>query len=283
MRPIVVVGDVMVDHHLHVEPTPADEKARVLARERQFGGTGANVAAAMAAVGASPRLVAAVADDADGDWLRAQLDARGLGSDGIVVLPGVTGQALIVHRGGEREVLVDTGVSLEVPAPSLDGLEDPLVFANYAPRVVVELVARGDGPRTVAGFEAWMVTEPGLLDALADVALVVTNAAGGEALMAAGIPLNAPWVVTEGANGVTVFQRGRQTEHVPAVPVDPVDATGAGDCFAGVLVACLAEGIELRQAVTHAVRGAALAITAVGAQGLLPAREQVGLPPLGTA
>lgn len=279
MRPLVVVGDVMVDHHLHVDPAPADEKVRVLTRERQLGGTGANVAAAMAALGASPMLVAAVGDDADGEWLRTQLAERALRDDGIVVLPGRTGNATIIHRGERREVLVDIGVALDVPAPSLAGLDESLVFANFAPRVAVELVLRGDGPRTVVGFEAWMADVPGLLDALDGVALVITNAAGGEALDAAGRSPVAPWVVTDGARGVTIREPGEAPVRVPAVEVEALDATGAGDCFAGVLVACLAEGVGLREAVEHAVRGAALSTTVVGAQGLLPTREQVGLPP----
>lgn len=46
-------------------------------------------------------------------------------------------------------------------------------------------------------------------------------------------------VVKDGANGAHLWEKG-QTLHMPAVPVEPLDTTGAGDCFnAGFLAARL--------------------------------------------
>ena len=92
-----------------------------------------------------------------------------------------------------------------------------------------------------------------------------------------------PWVITRGADGVDIAWPDGSTEHVPATRVDAVDATGAGDCFAGVLTATLAEGVPLPQAAGLAARGAALSTLAVGAQGRLPTREDLGCSPLGDA
>jgi ribokinase len=46
-------------------------------------------------------------------------------------------------------------------------------------------------------------------------------------------------VVTRGAGGATVFLADATTLRVPALPIEPVDTTGAGDTFVGVFAAAL--------------------------------------------
>jgi 2-dehydro-3-deoxygluconokinase len=57
--------------------------------------------------------------------------------------------------------------------------------------------------------------------------------------------------------------------------VDLVDATGAGDCFAGVLLASLCAGETMPTALAHANAAAAIATTGFGAVAPLPTRHQV--------
>ena len=81
-------------------------------------------------------------------------------------------------------------------------------------------------------------------------------------------------MVTLGAAGATVLDDDGET-HVPALPVTPVDTTGAGDAFNGILAAELAAGADLRSAVRRAAVGASLSTQAAGAQAGLPTRDQV--------
>jgi ribokinase len=61
---------------------------------------------------------------------------------------------------------------------------------------------------------------------------------------------------------------------VPAFPVAPVDTTGAGDCFCGVLCAGLGRGLALEIAMRRATAAAAIACTRPGAASAMPmARE----------
>ena len=69
--------------------------------------------------------------------------------------------------------------------------------------------------------------------------------------------------------------------HVPALAVTPVDATGAGDAFNGILAAELAAGMDLRTSVRRAAAGASLSTRAAGAQAGLPSRSEV-MSALGT-
>jgi len=57
--------------------------------------------------------------------------------------------------------------------------------------------------------------------------------------------------------------------------VTPVDTTGAGDTFCGVLAASLCAGAELPEALNTACAAAALSTTRPGAQSSIPAKVEV--------
>lgn len=78
-----------------------------------------------------------------------------------------------------------------------------------------------------------------------------------------------------GADGAWVAERGNAPQHVPAMRVSPVDATGAGDCFDGSLVARLAAGDSLIDAVKYANVAAALSTQGWGAIEPVPNAAQV--------
>ena len=52
--------------------------------------------------------------------------------------------------------------------------------------------------------------------------------------------------------------------------VSPVDTTGAGDTFCGVLAAGLDQGLSLETSVRRAVVAGSVAVTAIGARSGMP-------------
>ena len=62
---------------------------------------------------------------------------------------------------------------------------------------------------------------------------------------------------------------------MPAPHVDAVDSTGAGDAFAGVLAALLAEELPLDEAVRVAVAGASQSTAVAGAREGMLTRAQL--------
>jgi ribokinase len=82
-------------------------------------------------------------------------------------------------------------------------------------------------------------------------------------------------VITRGAAGAEALlpDGGRLT--VPALAIEPVDTTGAGDTFAGVLAAGLDAGLPLDLALRRASAAAGLACLAVGAQQAMPERAAI--------
>ena len=76
-------------------------------------------------------------------------------------------------------------------------------------------------------------------------------------------------VLKLGAGGAIVSD-GRQRTPLAAQPVQAVDATGAGDCFAGNLLARLCRSDDLLQAARYANAAAALSVQGHGAVAPLP-------------
>ena len=77
-------------------------------------------------------------------------------------------------------------------------------------------------------------------------------------------------VVTRGAAGAGAFLADGSRLDLPALAIDPVDTTGAGDTFVGVLAAALDLGANLEAALRRASAAAGLACLARGAQTAMP-------------
>lgn len=81
-------------------------------------------------------------------------------------------------------------------------------------------------------------------------------------------------VLKLGAAGAIVSEQGQRTPIAP-LRAEAADATGAGDCFAGNLLARLCRGDSLVQAARYANAAAALSVQGRGAVAPLPAPEAV--------
>ncbi|AMO24309.1 sugar kinase [Ramlibacter solisilvae] len=87
--------------------------------------------------------------------------------------------------------------------------------------------------------------------------------------------LGAPQVVLKlGAEGALASD-GRRRERIAGVPVRAIDATGAGDCYCGNLLARIARGEDLFAAARYANAAAALAVQGFGAVAPLPYPREV--------
>jgi ribokinase len=103
-----------------------------------------------------------------------------------------------------------------------------------------------------------------LLDAGVSTVIVTMGAAGVEVTTATDPATN-----TGSGTGTSTAVRH------PAVPVEAIDTTGAGDAFCGSLAARLAAGDALDDAVRWAVRAGGLATTRRGAVPSLPTRSEI--------
>ncbi len=115
--------------------------------------------------------------------------------------------------------------------------------------------------------------------------MLVANESEAEGLVGAGPPAemiarlsckfpNAELVLTLGAAGVLYAADGQQL-HVPAVEVQAVDTTAAGDTFLGYFLAERLRGTDNRICLETACRAAALAISRPGAMDSIPYRREL--------
>jgi ribokinase len=109
-----------------------------------------------------------------------------------------------------------------------------------------------------------------------DLARHLGVAAKGADATATGLArrLGRTLITTLGADGAVAVHDGALIR-VPALPVTPVDTTGAGDTFCGVLAAMLDEGADMRTAMTKAAIAGSLATMKAGAQPSFPARREI--------
>ena len=81
-------------------------------------------------------------------------------------------------------------------------------------------------------------------------------------------------IITCGGDGVVILENGKKTA-LPAVRVNAVDTTGAGDCFSAALAVAVGEGKDLADAVQFAQRAAAKSVTKAYVMPSLPYREEI--------
>jgi 2-dehydro-3-deoxygluconokinase len=111
---------------------------------------------------------------------------------------------------------------------------------------------------------------PSLEDAVA-----LSGLTAPEAILDWAHALGAPQVVLKlGADGALASD-GQRRERIEGIAVRAVDATGAGDCFCGNLLARIARGDSLFAAARYANTAAALAVQGFGAVAPLPYPREV--------
>ncbi|WP_152190825.1 ribokinase [Georgenia satyanarayanai] len=288
---VVVVGSANVDLVVPVPRHPAGgETVLGGTLERHPGGKGANQAVAAArAGGADTTFVGALGEDESGELLHASLAGAGVRTDLVARVAEPTGTALIsVDPGGENTIIVAPGAnSLVAVGPEQAGrlaeadvvlaqLEIPLaaILAAAAARRAGALLVLNAAPSRELPEEVWSA-----VDVLVVNEHEAADLSGGGAEpvdLARALLARVPAVVvTLGGAGSLVAERDGEPVHVPAFPVAPVDTTGAGDTFCGVLAAALAGGAPLTDAARLAAAAGALATTAPGAQESVPTAAAV--------
>ena len=305
MATVWVIGSLNVDRGWRVHRHPlVGETVLGQVVPPAAGGKGLNQAVAAVRAGAAVALVGRVGDDDEGRWLVGLAAAEGIDVAGVgTTAQQPTGSALIVVAAdGSNTVTVDPGANATLSVgPGLGIAEGDVVVAQL--EVPVDAVRKAFAVARAVGATSILnpspIGEGRSLVPLADVVVVnqaeaaelagvgeqAGNAvealaqalaiAGHDASGAAGGTLAQTVVVTLGADGVAAAGPAGQVS-VPGIAVEPVDTTGAGDCFLGVLAASLAEGRDLDAALARANQAASIAVTRQGTVAAMPYDVELG-------
>jgi len=282
---IVVFGSINVDVLVPVPHLPARGET-VLGGDYIIapGGKGANQALAARRAGAAVTMIGAVGRDPFAETGLSLLHRDGVDLRLIARVDRPTGCAVItVDAAGENQIAVASCANLLAAAAQVPdrllGPETVLVLQREVPDAANAALisrARERGARIVMSLAPAGPIAPARLD---DIDFLIANE--GEAATLGGDPavvarqLRQGLVITRGTNGAVALLADGAAIAVPALAIDPIDTTGAGDTFAGIFAAGLDAGLPLDLVLRRASAAAALACLAVGAQAAMPGRAAI--------
>jgi 2-dehydro-3-deoxygluconokinase len=297
---LLCLGEPMLEFN----QLPPDADGRQLYLQG-FGGDASNAAIAAARSGAAVGMLTALGADRAGAAFRALWRAEGV-DDGLVatdaeaptgiyfVTHDAEGHHFTFHRKGSAaarsgaaalpeaairaaRALHLSGITLGISEASFDAAFRAMEIAREAGRLVsfdTNLRLRlWPLPRARAGIHAALenadIAFPSLDDARALTGLDHADAIADFYLRLCPLVL-----LKLGAEGVLVAERHTRFR-IPGVPVKAVDATGAGDTFAGAFLARRLAGDTLAEAARYANAAAALSTQGYGAVAPIPREDAV--------
>ncbi|GBC94048.1 Ribokinase [bacterium HR15] len=296
MSKLVVVGSSNTDLVVRVPAIPVPGET-VLGDEMRIvpGGKGANQAVAAARLGAQVCFVGCIGTDSFGEGAIQNLTREGIDIHYVVRTDRhPSGVALItVSPQGENAIVVAPGANMHLRPEHIERAEpaiaraDAVVAQLEVPLETVEAAARLAKRHRVPFILNPAPACPLHPDLLRMIAVLIPNEAearqltgagsevGEEAMLQVLMEQGCPRVViTLGARGA-IYNTESEIHRQPALHVQAVDTTAAGDAFVAGFTVALTEGSSMHEAVRFGQRVAAIAVTRWGAQPSLPTRKEV--------
>jgi D-glycero-beta-D-manno-heptose-7-phosphate kinase len=279
-RRVLVVGDLVADEYVFGRPERVSREApvlilRYLSQEIRLGGA-ANASHNLHTLGARVVPLGVVGEDPAGEAIRSSLAERGILTDGIVTVPERSTPVKTRILGGgwgsrsarQQIVRVDRepegGIAPATEALLVERLRgwadhaEAIVLSDYGygtltPRILAEVRALGE--------RGIVVTADSRYDLLRFDRLTAATPSESEVEHLLGMSLDgdkaveqAGWqllerldarylLVTRGAKGLALFERGGDATFVPIFGSDEIaDVTGAGDTVISAFTLALAGG-----------------------------------------
>ena len=287
----------MSNHVLVIGASSVDIKARALGAlgggssnrgqiRSSLGGVARNVAENLACLGVSTTLLSAVGADGTGKRLLAQAVESGIDTKHILVAPeGRSGSYVVVFdETGGVHVSVDDMAIVErlnrryiYDRRRLFRDASMVVFDANLPaetlETVVRLAVRYGVPICADPTSASLA--PRLCPYLDRLHMVTPNLAEAEALLGGGPIVNrndaigaAKLLVSRGIDIAAIslaetgvcYATSNESGHIPALDIDVVDLTGAGDALTAAVIFGLLEEMPVGEAMRLGVAAAALTI-----------------------
>jgi ribokinase len=261
------------------------------------GGKGANQAVAATRLGAEVTLITKLGNDVFGKNALAGLKEEAIDTSHIIFdLHHASGTALItVNASGENTIVVAPGANNQLfpydiaNLPYLLSIHDILLMQLEVPLTTVlhaAKAAKALGRRVILNpapaaqlpdelLEGLFLITPNETEAQIITGIEVidelTAEEAAQALKKRGVQ---NVIITLGSKGAWVST----SEHkllVPALKVEAVDTTAAGDVFSGALAHCFSLNADFIDAVKYACKAAAISVTRMGAQTSAPWAKEI--------
>jgi ribokinase len=300
MPVVTVVGSFCVDILIRADRLPVWGETLI---GRDFflgaGGKGGNQAAGAARMGAKTHFVTAVGEDDFAKLAFNLAHAEGIEAEHIRTIHGTTTSVGfgLLDPAGRSACITDLAALSAMDAALVDRAEASIAASDVVLSMLENPLAAAARAMELGRRHAKLTilnpapapAEPLGEDVLRHVDILTPNEPElrtllglspddptpdlelARAMKSRGIPT---LVVTLGSKGALVLSAAGE-QHVPAVAVDVVDTTGAGDAFNAALAVSLAEHMPLLRAVQIANCAGALACTKLGSIPASPRRDAV--------
>jgi rfaE bifunctional protein kinase chain/domain len=295
-RPILVIGDVMLDHFIvgsveRISPEAPVPVVRFQREEYRLGGA-ANVAHNIRALGASVELIALAGRDGEADRLRAELSQMEVGFSGLVVDANrmTTRKTRVVTTRNQQVARIDYEADDEVSGDAEEALvteiqrlaptASGIVLSDYLKGVISKRVAAAAiGAGRAHGIPVTVDPKVPHTSYYAGATLVTPN--HHEAAAVTHLRLRSDEetataarhfreaarcdsvLITRGEQGMWLHTPAGDTS-LPAEAREVSDVTGAGDTVIATLTLALAAGAPLADAARLANRAAGIVVGKFG-------------------
>ena len=259
------------------------------------GGKGANQAVAARLLGGEVTFVCKLGRDMFGEGASKHYESCGLDTSKRLWSDRPSGVALItVDSKAENSIVVASGANADMTVTDIDSVADiikssgilllqleiPMDTVVHAAEIAYNAgvqVVLNPAPAAVLPAELLKCvsilipneTEASAISGI-DINNFETAAAAAERLKGMGVR---EVIITMGSRGSVVCDG--DCTFVPAVKVNAVDTTAAGDTFCGGVCVALSEGKDLLEAVKFATAASSIAVQRPGAQDSIPNRCEV--------
>jgi ribokinase len=284
---ITVIGSLNMDLVTVTERIP--EKGETITGQSFStfpGGKGANQAVAAARLGAEVYMLGKVGNDFFGKQLKELLSQEDIHDEFVEISStNETGTASITISEQDNRIIVVPGANYEVTPEWVESRES--IIANSDLLLIqleIPLLTVIKATEMAIKYGIPVILNPAPYQKLPkklveSVTFITPNESEFEQLLSDVSSeeremIVAKSIVTKGEEGVE-FHSNNKKQLVPAIKVDVVDTTGAGDTFNGALAVAYAKTKNLKESILFAVHAASLSVMKMGAQTGMPSIEEM--------
>jgi len=293
---VLVIGDIIMDEYIWGDVSRISPEAPVpvvdVKRETKMLGGAGNVVSNIASLGGEAILCGVVGDDSRGRQVLKMLKTLGASTEGILQEPGRPTtiktrvvaqhqQVVRVDRESRKEILPQSvgkllgfvnkmrkDIHAVVVSDYAKGVISPQLMKGLREIVADSGIVLGVDPKK-SHFEHYKgidVITPNHHEASAFSGIEIVDEGS---LEAAGHKILRDLkcrsvLITQGRDGMTLFEKKREPVHIPTVARKVFDVTGAGDTVISTFCLGLAAGMDLKSAALISNFAAGIVVGEVG-------------------
>ncbi|KXH87013.1 carbohydrate kinase family protein [Sporosarcina sp. HYO08] len=290
---VLIFGGIIIDRYIVVEKYPSLGQDTLIKEEfERIGGSAINVAFTLKNLQCTPSLISAVGADENGDKIISYLQEKNLPSSGIHKLPASTtgycytvldetGERTFFSRRGAESVFMPTMVNKQLKEAAYAYVTGYyLLDPSNSHQIVKTLNELKNNGCTILFDPGPLVDhiEVEILLKMMSISKIITPNTDELDQITARLGIERPfsqWCFDEGIE-VVMIKNGRAgmklctqsgEVQIPAYDVEVVDTSGAGDSFAGGIIAGLIHGYDYEDCAKIASACGAVTTTVKGPHG----------------